>query len=244
VIPVTRVANRGTPQSAGVPQTAIEAVDSPGIIEHYREMRGFSPGAVLLICVGMGSAVGCGTVTATHLPDAGAELPDAPVDGMPIDNPVAVTRFDVGYINDIVIVPLNTTSIHTMVLVVNKGTLPLHLETASVLTFSDDNTSFGWTFQKRTPSTTALDPDRAGGALSPNTRAVIVDMGYVTERIDDINLDFEMDFTGPNLASGAVDNAQAVIRIDSVDAVLKFKITTVASGNSPVYNSGKRVTSQ
>jgi len=163
---------------------------------------------------------------------------------MPIDNPTpTITRFDVGYINDIVIVPLNTTSIHTMVLVVNKGTAPLHLETASVLTFSDDNTSFGWMFEKRTPSTAALDPDRAGGALSPNTRAVIVDMGYVTERIDDINLDFQMDFTG-NPPSGAVDNAQAVIRIDGVDAVLKFRITTVASGNSPVYNSGKRVTSQ
>jgi hypothetical protein len=206
-------------------------------------MRGFSPGAVFLICVGMGSAVGCGTVTATHPPDAGAELPDAPVDGMSIDSPPAITRFDVGYINDIVIVPLNTTSIHTMVLVVNKGTLPLHLDTASVLTFSDDNTSFGWMFLKRTASTTALDTDRAGGALSPPTRAVIVDMGYVSERIDDNTLDFEMDFTG-NPPSGAVDNAQAVIRIDGVDAVLKFKITTVASGNSPVYNSGKRVTSQ
>jgi hypothetical protein len=166
-----------------------------------------------------------------------------PIDMAPPDTTLPVTKFDIGYVNEFVIVPRDTTQIHSFVLVVNTGNVPLDLSTATVLTFNDDSNAVDWEFSKRTSATFSLDPTRAAGSLGPNARPLIVDAGVVTERIDDNVLDFQMDFLGTP-ASGVVANAQAVVRIGGVEAVLLFRITTMSSGESPQFNTAKRVHSQ
>lgn len=175
--------------------------------------------------------------------DAAAEVAsDAPPDAPP-DMASAIRRFDIGYVNDFVIVPLDTTQIRSFLLVVNKGTQPLDLATASVVTYSDDSNGIDWQFSRRTATSFMLDPDRAAGSLGVNARPLIVEAGVITERIDDNALDFQMDFLGTP-ASGVVANAQAILRIDGAEAVLSFKITTVSSGPAVQFNTAKRVQSQ
>jgi hypothetical protein len=225
------------------------------VIEQNPDMHGRWPGTVLGLCVS--GLAGCGSVRSTNAdgppPDDAsisrddAIATDAAVDAAvdtAIDTPVATTRFDIGYINDLVIVPLDTTQLRGLLLVVNKGTVPLDLSTASVLAFSDDADGIDWQFSKRANSTFLLDPGRAAGSLGVSARPLIVDQGVVTERIDDNALDFQMDFLGTP-ASGVIANAQAIVRIDGVEAVLTFKITTVSSAPAPFqYNTARRVSSQ
>jgi hypothetical protein len=210
---------------------------------------------ILAICAG--NAIACGSVKSSVDPpidgrgsspgdpmDAALPVDIAPpIDMVPPDTSVPVTKFDIGYVNEFVIVPLNTTQIHSILLVVNTGNVPLDLSTAAVVTFNDDSNGVDWQFSKRTAAAFSLDPTRAAGSLGPNARPLIVTAGVVTERIDDNVLDFQMDFLGTP-ASGVVANAQAVVRIGGVEAVLPFKITTISSGESPQFNTAKRVHSQ
>lgn len=165
---------------------------------------------------------------------------DAPIDMAP-----GITKFDVGYINDITFVPVDTTGIPHFLLVVNKGTVPLDLATATVVTYNDGSDGIDSEFHVLTSSTFKLDPERAAGNLGVTARNKLVTDQVVTERIDDNILDFELKFVGTP-ASGVVANAQAVLSIGGVDAVLPFKITTIPSGSGPPFqfNSAKRVHSQ
>jgi hypothetical protein len=231
------------------------SVDSETETRGLSGVREFSRGVVLAICVG--NAIACGSVKSSVDPPidgsgsspgnpADAAVPSdtaVPSDAAPPDTTLPVTRFDIGYVNEFVIVPLDTTQIHSFLLVVNTGNVPLDLSTATVVTFSDDSNGVDWQFSKRTTAAFSLEPTRAAGSLGPNARPLIVDASVVTERIDDNVLDFQMDFLGTP-ASGVVANAQAVVRIGGIEAVLPFKITTLSAGESPKFNTAKRVHSQ
>jgi hypothetical protein len=184
---------------------------------------------------------GCGNVK-TLAPDAAMPSgddagSDAALDAMP----VGVAKYDIAYIDDITM-GSNITSIFSFILVVNKGTVPLKLETTSVVTYSDDSASIDWQLTKNGATSTLLKPDHAAGSLAPDASAKLVDSGLVPEPIDDNMLNFTMAF--PNMPpSGVTLKAQAVLRIETADVVLPFTINLVASG-IPKYNVAARVSSQ
>lgn len=158
-----------------------------------------------------------------------------------VDSPPSVTTYDVVYVNEFTLTP-NTPSLMGFLLIVNRGTAPLSLETATVVTFSDDNAGIEWTFQKESSSVTMLAPGTAAGLLSPAAAAQISASGLVTEPIANDPLSFGFSFPSPP-AAGTTFKAQAVIQVGAADAVLPFTIHVVASG-STLFNNSMRVSSQ
>jgi hypothetical protein len=189
-------------------------------------------------------ASGCGSVKSERLIDAGETedaAVDAPGDAMVDAPPPGTTRYDVAYINEITF-SAGGTSAAAFLLVVNKGTLPLDLATASVVTFSDDNAAVDWKFVEAATSTTRLAPEHAAGLLSGPATAQLVVSGLVPEPIDDRLITFEMSFVDP-VIPGVTFGAQAVIQIGGANVVLPF-IIHGSRGVDTVYNSAKRVASK
>jgi hypothetical protein len=219
-------------------------------------MRGYR--CVQVLAIWAASAAACGDVKSLSLDAAappGGEAGPAPdatpidaalIDAAPIDAlidaaPAPVTKYDIAYITDITLNP-NISSIFSFLLIVNKGTAPLKLETTTVVTYSDDSAGIDWTLTNNGVTTTMLRPDHAAGMLSPDVAAKLVDSGLVPEPIDDNTLNFTMAFTTPP-PSGVTLRAQAVLRVETADIVLPFTINIVASG-APKYNVASRISSQ
>jgi hypothetical protein len=200
-------------------------------------MRGTRHGGVIA-ALGIAGLIGCGDVKSTS--------PDArdPVDGAgpgPDSAAASGAKYDIAYISDLTINP-NISSLFSFLLVINKGTAPLKLNTATVVAYSDDSAAIDWQLTKNAATTTLLTPDHAAGTLVPDATAKLVDSGLVPEPIEDTKLDFMMTFpTAP--ASGVTLHAQAVLRIETANIVLPFTINIVASG-APKYNAAARISSQ
>ena len=189
------------------------------------------------VAAGVAGAVGCGNVRESTrdasigaLPDAaldaGLDAPvDAPIDASidaPIDAPPLIA-YDIGYVNDITVNPMNTGTFGFMA-IVNTGTAPLDLSTTTVVLFGDDSSLVDWTLVKRADSAARLLTGRAGGFLTVAAIPKVLAPGVVTEPVDDTSLNFGMTFGGQR-PTGTVIQAQAVISIANLQATLPFKIT-------------------
>ena len=210
-----------TPARRTIRKESSFKIDDTSWNRHYGVMRrGFRAGVVLAI--GVAGAIGCGSVRDVTLRDA--PLADGSSD--PIDAPIDAARpliaYDVGYINDITVNPTNTGTFGFLA-IVNTGTAPLDLLTATVVLFGDDSTLVDWSFAKRTDSSTKLLSGRAGGFLTVLAIPKVLAPGVVTEPVDDANLNFSMSFGGAR-TSGTTIQAQAVISIADLQATLPFKI--------------------
>jgi hypothetical protein len=195
---------------------------------------------VVLVAGALTAAAGCGNVVDSGADAAVDARGGGPVDGAP-DAPSSVTRYAVGYVDNFTLTP-DVLSISGFVAIVNTGTRPLNLSTASVTTFSDDNAAINWAFVKETGSSDMLDPGRAGGVLTQAAAAKVLTSNVVIEPIDDQLLNFTMGFA-TQLTAGVSLNAQAVISIDNVTATIPFRINVV-SGPDVQFNSARRVSSQ
>ncbi|HMG56530.1 MAG TPA: hypothetical protein VK601_23685 [Kofleriaceae bacterium] len=195
-----------------------------------------------VLVVGAAGVMGCGSVKAMEPsvppPDAAS---DGPADASTDSAPVAVIKYDVAYINDLTLTT-SISNVHGILLVVNKGTAPLKLSTAAVVTYSNDFPGITWEFSKNGATTTMLVPGHAAGAIGPDVTAKLVDSGLVPEPIDDNTLDFTMTFP-MEPPSGLTLHAQAVLQIESANIVLPFTLEIVGSG-SPSLNATSRVTSK
>lgn len=188
----------------------------------------------------MMGAIGCGSVEDQPIDASPGPGIDAAVDAPP-DSVAGGVKYDVGYVNEITL-STATDSISGFTLVVNKGTAPLDLSTASVVTFSDDNPTFTWSFVKAGNSVATLSPERSAGLLSPLATTQIVTNGLVPEPIEDQTLNFEM-FVTPAPTSGLNLHTQAVLQIDTANIVLTFTVHYI-SGSMTLINSTQRISSQ
>jgi hypothetical protein len=189
-----------------------------------------------------------GSVDTAMLPDSPAidapPMIDAAVDAAPDaapDAPAPVTRYDVGYVNDFTLAPSDN-SVSGFLVVVNTGTKPLDLGTATVRAFSDDDATVEWSFTKAAGATLMLGPGRAAGSLTTAAKSLVLVGDVVAEPIDDETLDFSMVL--PSTPDrGTTVHAQAVMRIDDVDATLSFVIH-IAPGQGAELNSARRVSAR
>lgn len=188
-----------------------------------------------LWAVGLACAVGCGAVRAPDSVDADAPGGAGAPDGDP------VTRYDVGYINEITLTP-SISALFSFALVVNQGTRALDARSVEILAVKTDNPGIDWTFMLESAATQAIPPSTAAGALSNAAASRLVQSGLVTESVADPFLNFAMAFRNPPPA-GLTLNAQATIRIDGKEATLPFLFHVIASGDA-TFDSARRVHSQ
>jgi hypothetical protein len=183
--------------------------------------------AALALCAAGVIVAGCGSV---KMSSGDGDNEDA-----------TATKYDIAYVDDFTIDP-NISSLFSFLLVVNEGEKPLSLQTATVVTYSDDSAGIDWQLTEDATTTIVLKPGHAAGLLSPGTASKLVESGLVPEPIDDNQLDFTMSFPTPPTAGVAL-HAQAVLRIETTDIVLPFTINIVPSGG-PTYNATRRISAQ
>lgn len=139
--------------------------------------------ALGLAVVGCGDApyylnIDSGIVDGAGVDDAGV---DASVDALRPDAPPDQVAFDIGFASRWFVgsEAINMSS-DQWVRIVNKGSLPLDLSTASVVNVVASTPSVPVTAEWGTV-TTVLEPDRSAGALSAAAASLIVTSGLVTE---------------------------------------------------------------
>jgi len=172
---------------------------------------------------------GCGKVV-TVQPDAAVAI-----DATDADN--GGRQFEVIYISDLsVSSTLFTTG--NMSVVVNRGTVPLDLSKARIVTTTDDNpqATFGMSL---TISNTALSPNHGAGDLSPAAKALIIDSGMVTE--DRTDLQYSMSISLLNTPAGDYKvTASAILEIDAIQVEIPISFQ---HGASVSFNGVNRVLS-
>jgi hypothetical protein len=176
--------------------------------------------------------------------DAAIDVPspiDAAVDA-PRDAPAPRGGYDIGYIDEITF-PYNYIGFNGLLLIVNRGELPLNLATTSVVSVTDDQADVIVTFELDTPSIASLQPERAAGALTQNASLKLVSSGLVPEPIDDQSIDFLIGFASfPPI--GIDVRAEATLRIGDANIVLPFTLHVVAGDRTGELDHAVRLSSR
>jgi hypothetical protein len=218
-------------------------IDDVQSMEQYRAMKSRFLDVVLIAAVGwaVGASIGCGSVQGTQ-PDAGQPPADGSTDtAPPSDTPISTARYDVGYVDSVTLTS-DVTALQGFIAIVNTGTEPLKLSTASVVTFSDDSLSIEWALTRKDQTTATINPNRASGFLTPLAQDKIVATGVVSEPFDEKILNFGMTFQALNV--GDVLHAEAVLGIDNTKVTLPFTVT-VAAGQADIrFNNARRISAR
>jgi hypothetical protein len=176
------------------------------------------------------AAIGCGSVRSSSIVDAMVDteaMIDAPIDSVPDSAPDSApdadlsVKYDIGYVDDFTI-SSGASSVLSFLLVVNKGVNPLNAPDTTVMSVVNDTPGANVGFTKVNNAVAMLASNRAAGALSQLSMALIVDSGLVTEVIDDTFLNFRIDFPQVLPPSGTTFHSQVSLRIDGKDVILPF----------------------
>jgi hypothetical protein len=236
-----------------VDEKAVSTIDAVGPVGHYRAMGGIRVGVPVLIWAMV--SFGCGSVRHGDM-DGGASAADAAPDLQPdaargplgdggelpgdaapeADASGGSVLFDVGYVDDFTL----TSDINRMfsfLVIVNMGTSPIDLSTVSVVSYTDDSPIIEWTFVQEESTTIMLEPGRAAGRLSPLAATMVLTDDVVTEPIDDMGLNFAMEFGAP-LSLGQSLRAETVVRVQGATVALPIAVN---ASDAVEFNSARRV---
>jgi len=184
--------------------------------------------------------------TTVAVADAAAQV--APDGSFPApDAKPPIRRYDVAYVSEFTFTPATIQSIVGFLVVVNTGTLPLDLSSATVLSVSDDSDAITWSLSKFADASDELVPGSAAGCLSELAAHALVDSGVLTEPgagcpIFTRGLNFKMTFSSA-MAVSVTYHAEAVIRIDGLDINVPFTIHLgdTKDGTVVTFDSASRI---
>lgn len=189
---------------------------------------------VLLSCLN-----GCGSVASSR-PDAGPDAaPDAALDASPDAAPAMSAAYDIAYVYEFTLNP-DIVGANAFLLVINRGTTPIALSTARVVSVEADSGATV-TFTKTTDSVHMLAPGRAAGRLSPEAMTKVVTSGLATEPIDDADLDFTMNFS--SLPSPGVVHGKVVLEIAATKLDMPFTFHVDANAE-PSLTTAQRLSAR
>ncbi len=192
----------------------------------------------MLALVVWSGATGCDDAMPSQGVDAApkidASIPgDAPADTPP-DGSTALTKFDVGYIDEFTVAWSSSGSgFLGFAALVNTGTVLLNLNKISIVEVTDDDLAIDSVFAVENLSElplAPLAPGLAAGLLGAGATALLVESGLVPERREEDALSFELRFPNQNVGFvGKTVHVRVQIAIGDAAIDLPFAVHFVAS---------------
>lgn len=189
---------------------------------------------------------------------AGADSLDTDADGManacdpcPTDKPNdanndrvcdSVPSFDIGYISEMTFAP-STFSISSLARLANTGTLPVPLQGATIVSFSDDNATINFT-ANISSNNGMVQPGRSAGSLSPLATTRMVNSGVVSEPEDTAN-QFNISFACNNVPAADQNMKYTIVlqvagRLVNINGIIHFRVGLAQT----TFDSAVRFSSQ